>query len=177
MKWEEVGGEQCSIARASAVLGDRWTLLILSDVFLGVRRFEDFQDRLRISRTTLTNRLKTLMAHGVLERRAYCSMPTRYEYWLTEKGADLYPVMATLAKWGDDHYADGAGPPILRQHTVCGQDFDPVVVCSECGEVPDLSTTRVRKRPERDGYPSVRRGPLTYEEASDAEAATKVMAE
>ena len=160
MKWEELSAEQCSVARASVVLGDRWTLLILSDVFLGVRRFDDFQERLGVSRTTLTQRLKLLEAHDVLEKRPYQTNPVRHEYRLTEKGRDLYPVISTVLNWGDKYYSDAGGPPILRRHRSCGRDIQPVLACPECGEEIDPRSIEARKRPERADLAPVRRGPF-----------------
>ena len=160
MQWEELSEQQCSVARSSVVLGDRWTLVILSDCFLGVRRFEDLQSRLQLSRTTLTQRLKKLEAHEVLERRAYQANPTRYEYRLTEKGRDFYPVISTLLNWGDKYYSDAAGPPILRQHKNCGHDIQPVLSCPDCGELIDAREVSARKRPENLQFAQVARGPV-----------------
>lgn len=160
MKWDEISQEQCSVARTSAVLGDRWTLVILSDAFLGVRRFEDFQDRLEIPRTTLANRLKLLQAHGVFKRVQYQDNPVRYEYRFTEKGRDLYPVLTTVLNWGDKYYADAGGPPILRKHVSCGNDIQPSLICPDCKEGIDAHAVQARKRPEHRKYPSVKRGPV-----------------
>ena len=134
MKWEDLDAQPCSIARSLAVIGDRWTLMILRDCFLGVRRFEAFQSRLGISRTLVTDRLRTLVAEGVLRREAYQTSPVRHEYRLTRKGLDLHPVILAIARFGDDHYAGDAGPPVLRRHKGCGCDFQPVQTCSACGE-------------------------------------------
>lgn len=134
MKWEYLADQPCSISRALAVIGDRWTLMILRDCFLGVRRFETFQQRLGISRTIVTDRLRTLVDEGVLERRAYQQNPVRHDYRLTDKGRDLHPVVMAIAHFGDAYYAGEAGPPVLRRHKACGCDFHPVQVCSECGE-------------------------------------------
>ncbi|MBA4794178.1 helix-turn-helix domain-containing protein [Phenylobacterium sp.] len=134
MKWEELSREPCSVARTLAVIGDRWTLMILRDCFLGVRRFEAFQARLGISRSIVAERLNLLAAEGVLERRPYQERPVRHEYRLTAKGLDLHPVIMALVEWGDRHYAGEEGPPILRRHKGCGCDFHAVQVCSECGE-------------------------------------------
>lgn len=160
MKWDELADQQCSVARTSAVVGDRWTLLILSDCFLGVRRFEDFQERLRVSRTTLAQRLKLLEKHEVLVRHQYQSNPPRYEYRLTSKGRELFPVISTLVSWGDKYYSDSAGPPILRRHTLCGHDTQPVLSCSHCAEPVEVSDVRARKRPDREGHAPVARGPV-----------------
>lgn len=132
MKWVELAQEPCSVARTVAVIGDRWTLMILRDCFLGVRRFEAFQARLGISRTITAARLKALVDEGVLKKLAYQTSPERYEYRLTEKGHDLYPVIMAIANFGDHHYPEEAGPPLLRRHKACGCDFHPVMTCSQC---------------------------------------------
>lgn len=134
MKWNELSSENCSLARALSVVGDRWTLLILRDAFLRVRRFEDFQARLGIARRVLTERLAGLVADGVLEKVAYQERPTRHEYRLTQKGLDLYPVVLSLVHWGDAYYAGPEGPPVLHRHKACGCDFRSVLTCSACGE-------------------------------------------
>ena len=147
MKWDDLAKEPCSVARSVAVIGDRWTLLILRDCFLGVRRFEAFQARLGISRTIIAERLKLLTDEGVLARVAYQQNPTRFEYRLTEKGLDLYPVVLAIVSWGDRHYDDGRGPPILRRHKGCGCDFQPVMTCSECGDAVEARAVEARPGP------------------------------
>jgi DNA-binding HxlR family transcriptional regulator len=144
MKWEELAQEPCSVARSVAVIGDRWTLMILRDCFLGVRRFEAFQERLGISRTIIADRLKHLTQEGVLRRVPYQENPTRYEYRLTDKGLDLHPVIMAVVHWGDRHYAGDAGPPLLHRHKTCGCDFHPVQTCSECGEPLDARAVETR---------------------------------
>jgi DNA-binding HxlR family transcriptional regulator len=134
MKWDDLAAEPCSVARTVAVIGDRWTLMILRDCFLGVRRFEDFQTRLGISRTIVADRLKALVDEGVLRKEAYQDRPVRFEYRLTQKGLDLYPVLMAVVHFGDRHYAGAAGPPLLHRHKPCGCDFHPVLTCSECAE-------------------------------------------
>lgn len=160
MRWNEVSSEQCSVARVSAVLGDRWTLVVLSECFLGVRRFESFKERLDIPRTTLSTRLQRLEDHGVLERRLYQKGPDRHEYRLTEKGRALYPVLSTIVTWGDTYYSDAAGPPIVRKHLNCGHDIQPILACPECREQINPREMSARKRPEISGFEPVRRGPL-----------------
>ena len=149
MRWEDISEQQCSVARSSAVLGDRWSLLLLSDFFLGVRRFDDFQQRLGLSRTTLTNRLKLLEDHKVIKRSLYQQQPARYEYRLTAKGRDLFPVISALVTWGDKYYFDGLTPPIIRTHTACGHDIQPVLTCPECHEALDARSISARERESR----------------------------
>ncbi len=137
MRWNDLSDERCSLARTLAVIGDRWTLLILRDAFLRVRRFEDFQSRLGIARRVLTERLTGLVADGVLEKVAYTDRPLRHEYRLTDKGLALYPVVLSLVHWGDTYYDDGSGPPMRHTHKACGHDFRSVLTCSECGDPVD----------------------------------------
>ena len=126
--------QNCSIARALETIGERWTLLILRDAFLGTRRFDDFQKSLGIARNVLTVRLKSLVDAGMLERRRYQERPERYEYRLTEKGIDLWPVLFTLMKFGDKHVAEGdAMPPTLVTHRACGTQIDDHMCCPACG--------------------------------------------
>ena len=134
MRWNSLEEERCSVARTIAVIGNRWTLLVLRDCFLRVRRFEEFQSRLGVTRHVLADRLKKLVRFGVLRRAPYQENPTRYEYILTQKGLDLYPVVMAIVHWGDTHMVDERGRPLLHQHKKCGKDFDPVMICSECGE-------------------------------------------
>ncbi len=147
MKWNELAEQPCSIARSVAVIGDRWTLMILRDCFLGVRRFEAFRDRLGISRTIVADRLKRLVEEGVLKRVPYQDNPTRFEYRLTEKGLELHPVVMAIVHWGDRHYAGEAGPPLLHRHKACGHDFHVVQTCSECGEVVEARGVETRPGP------------------------------
>lgn len=132
MKWNDLDQERCSIARTVSVIGDRWSLLVLRDCFLGIRRFEDFQQRLGISRPMLVDRLRKLVDENVLKKVPYQESPTRYEYRLTAKGMDLHPVLMAIVHWGDVHMAGRAGRPLLHRHVKCGHLFDPVMVCSEC---------------------------------------------
>src|SRR3954462_7637079 len=98
----------CSVARALEVVGERWTLLVLRDAFLGVRRFDDFQRSLGVARNILQARLERLVDEGLLERQPYQERPPRYEYRLTEKGIELWPAIVALMKWGDRYlFPDG----------------------------------------------------------------------
>ena len=126
-------GQECSIARSLEIVGERWTLLVLRDVFRGKRRFEDLQRSLGIARNVLTDRLGRLVDEGVLERRRYQERPVRHEYRLTEKGIDLWPVMVQLLQWGDRHYAHPDGPPMVLSHRGCGGGVDEHRTCTRCG--------------------------------------------
>ena len=106
----------CSIARTLEVLGERWTMLVIRDVFNGKRRFDQIQENLGVARNVLSNRLARLVEEGILEKRAYQERPPRYEYFLTEKGLDLWPVMIGLLHWGDRYLAEPEGPPMLIRH-------------------------------------------------------------
>jgi DNA-binding HxlR family transcriptional regulator len=129
------------------VIGDRWTLLVLQEAFLGTRRFELFQSHLRVARNILADRLQKLVVHGILERRKYQQSPERHEYRLTEKGLDLYPVIMSLVAWGDHWMDDGEGPPIEHVHEDCGQVMRPIQTCSECGRPIHAKNVRPRLGP------------------------------
>jgi DNA-binding HxlR family transcriptional regulator len=144
MKWTELADQPCSVARSVAVIGDRWTLMLLRDAFLGVRRFEDFERRLGISRSIIADRLKLLVDEGVLRREAYQDRPPRHEYRLTDKGLALHPVIMAIVHWGDVHYAGAEGPPLIHRHKACGCDFAPVQTCSECGDPLTARDVEVR---------------------------------
>ncbi|MDA9463456.1 winged helix-turn-helix transcriptional regulator [Bradyrhizobium sp. CCBAU 53415] len=149
MKWETLDEETCSLSRTVAVVGDRWTLLILRDCFLRVRRFEAFQSSLQITRHLLSERLKKLVRFGILRRVPYSEAPKRYEYILTQKGLDLYPIIMAMVHWGDTHMGDERGRPLLHEHKICGKLFDPVMVCSECGEPLHARQVHVHPGPGR----------------------------
>jgi DNA-binding HxlR family transcriptional regulator len=124
----------CSIARTLEVLGERWTLLVIRDVFNGRRRFDQIQENLGVARNVLSTRLARLVEEGILEKRAYQERPPRYEYFLTEKGLDLWPVMISMLHWGDRHLAEDAGPPMLIRHKRCGGLVDDRGTCQSCGQ-------------------------------------------
>ncbi len=147
MRWRDVGSLPCSVARALSVIGDRWTLLVLRDAFLGVRRFEDFQRDLGATRHRLADRLRKLVRHGVLTRVRYQDRPPRLEYRLTEKGRDLYPVVVSLTRWGDRWMAGRAGPPIELIHRGCGRTAMPALACPECGAPVGARDMLVRPGP------------------------------
>ncbi len=137
MRWTDIGHSSCSIARALAIVGDRWTLLVLREAFFGVRRYEDFQRLTQASPRLVADRLGKLVAEGVMEKQPYKDRPKRYEYRLTEKGRALHPVMVTLSQWGQNWMGDPARPPVTLVHRSghgCGRPTRPHLVCCECGE-------------------------------------------
>jgi DNA-binding HxlR family transcriptional regulator len=144
----------CSIARTLEVIGEWWTLLILRDAFLGLRRFDDFQRSLGIARNILTDRLNTLVGHGILERICYQERPARYEYGLTEKGRDLYPVIIGLLRWGDHWTAGPEGPPLVLEHQSCGQEVMPILVCPTCREEITAQTLHPHPGPGAKAQPA-----------------------
>src|SRR5438552_5882067 len=123
----------CSVAQCLEVVGEWWTLLIVRDAFLGVTRFDEFQRRLGISRNVLNQRLKRLVEAGILRRAPYSEHPPRYDYNLTDKGRDLWPVLTTMRQWGD-RYAAPDGPPLQLIHKDCGAVAEAMLTCSACGE-------------------------------------------
>jgi DNA-binding HxlR family transcriptional regulator len=138
-------GQDCSVARALEVVGERWTLLILRDAFLGVRRFDDFQRSLGVARNVLNVRLGRLVEAGLLEKRRYQERPERFEYRLTERGLDLWPSVVALMQWGDRHLAGDDGPPMVIEHRDCGGTIDDRRFCTRCGaDVGPRDATVVR---------------------------------
>ena len=123
----------CSIARSLDVVGEKWSLLALREVFLGVRRFDGIVARTGAPRDVLAARLRTLVEAGVLERVQYNERPPRFEYHLTEAGRDLQPVLLTLMDWGDRYLSGGKPVPGRWTHT-CGHALEPQVTCAHCAE-------------------------------------------
>jgi DNA-binding HxlR family transcriptional regulator len=124
---------RCSVAQCLEVVGEWWSMLVVRDAFHGVRRFDDFQSRLGISRNILAQRLAKLVDAGVLDKQPYQDNPPRYDYVLTDKGRDLWPVMTAMRQWGDRHAAPH-GPPVRAVHRSCGKASKFELVCSSCGE-------------------------------------------
>src|SRR6202035_69679 len=145
MLGNDYNGQICSIAAALEVVGERWSLLIVRDVFLGLRRFDEMQADLGIARNVLQTRLTRLVDQGVLEKRRYRERPARIEYRLTEKGLDLWPSIVALMQWGDRHAARASGPPVLLEHRGCGGAVDEHRICETCGA--RLSVRDVRAKP------------------------------
>ena len=140
----------CSVAQCLEVVGEWWTMLIVRDAFLGIRRFDDFQARTGISRNVLAARLEHLVDNGVLERRQYQDRPPRHEYVLTEKGRDLWHVLTAMREWGD-RWAAPEGPPVELVHRACDHVTHTAVVCDHCGEPLDARSVRAVPGPGAQG--------------------------
>ena len=141
---DDVVGVDCSIAATLAAVGDRWTLLILRDLFRGVRRFEHLRSGLGIARNLLTDRLQRLVDLEIVHRVPYQDRPVRHEYRLTAKGTDLSPALVALMHWGDRWYAVDV-PPTLLVHDSCGTQLDQAVSCPACHE--PVGPQHIRSRP------------------------------
>jgi DNA-binding HxlR family transcriptional regulator len=140
----------CTIARAADVLGDHWNLLIIRQACLGTRRFDGFQTALGIGRNILSQRLSRLVDEGLLVRVEYEESRPRYEYRLTDKGREVYPILATMAAWGERWLTGPEGTPLVLHHTSCNHDMQAVVVCDKCQEPIDVRHVRAKAGP---GFP------------------------
>jgi DNA-binding HxlR family transcriptional regulator len=136
----------CVIAGTIDVIGDRWTLLIMRDAFLGVRRFDDFQTDLQISRNVLTDRLNQLVTNGILDTVMYQEHPPRNEYRLTDKGRDLFDVLMAIWRFGAKW--EHADTDRLAIHQECGQVTHMVPACAVCGG--ELTRHNLRVEPQLD---------------------------
>jgi DNA-binding HxlR family transcriptional regulator len=131
MHGEDWTRDNCAVGNTLAIIGERWTMLILREAFLGVRRFEQLQRNTGMARNILSDRLNTLVLHGILRRELYQERPERHEYRLTEQGLDLYPVLLTIMDWGSKHVG---GRAMVLTHKTCGATVMPHIACPECGE-------------------------------------------
>ncbi|HVU60327.1 MAG TPA: helix-turn-helix domain-containing protein [Mycobacteriales bacterium] len=132
----------CSVAAALDVIGEKWSLLVVRELILGVNRFNEIAANTGAPRDILTTRLRRLEELGVIEREEYSSRPPRYSYLLTKKGRDLRPIVTALKDWGDTHVMGQVMPPVL-EHS-CGAPFRPAIHCAACGEkATAASLTRV----------------------------------
>ncbi len=138
--------QDCSLARALEVLGERWSLLIVRDAFYGVRRFNDFLTHLDIPRAVLTARLASLTGAGVLRKVPYQDAPVRYDYVLTAAGKELWPAVHGLARWGERH-ATSAGAARTFHHAACGTRLDPAGTCPRCRQAPAIEDIEMRPGP------------------------------
>jgi DNA-binding HxlR family transcriptional regulator len=147
MPIDALAAQPCSIARTLSVVGERWTLIVLTELFRGRRRFEQIQAMRGIASNILSRRLQTLVDEGIAERHRYGDHPNRFEYRLTEKGRALQPVLLALLRWGDTYTAGEAGPPVETVHTTCDHVFHMVPTCSHCGEEIVPREVRARSGP------------------------------
>jgi DNA-binding HxlR family transcriptional regulator len=134
----------CSVAQCLEVVGEWWSMLIVRDAFFGVRRFDDFQNSLGISRNILNQRLTRLVDEGVLQRVRYQEHPPRDEYRLTDKGRDLWAVLTAMRQWGD-RWASPDGPRLVIEHKDCGHIAEAIPTCSECGGQMGPGNVRARR--------------------------------
>jgi DNA-binding HxlR family transcriptional regulator len=149
--------QNCSIARTLELVGERWTILVLRDVFLGLRRFDQLQGNLGVARNVLASRLDRLVGEGILEKVPYQQRPLRHEYRLTEKGLDLWPVIVELLRWGDRYAAPEAGPPIVLRHRGCGGRLGEHRVCTRCAQPLEVGDVRAELGPGADTGSRLRR--------------------
>lgn len=131
-KIEAKTGISSSVAEVVNVLGDTWSILIIRDACMGISRFDDFQRHLGVARNVLSNRIKKLMAAGILVRVEYSEKPLRFEYKLTEKGSELWVLIAVLRQWGDRWIAPEGKAPFTVSHKNCGGTLDAKVECNAC---------------------------------------------
>jgi DNA-binding HxlR family transcriptional regulator len=152
MLGKDYEGQDCSLARALEVVGERWTLLIVRDAFYGVRRFSDFAAHLDIPRAVLSDRLAGLVENGLMERRPDPERAGREVYELTSDGRDLWPALHTLMSWGR-RFRDRPGTPRQFRHAACGTVLDEHSACPKCGITPaaqDVIFTVGSAKPFRD---------------------------
>jgi DNA-binding HxlR family transcriptional regulator len=146
MERKSFAGMHCSVAQCLEVVGEWWSMLIIRDAFLGVTRFDQFQERLGISRNILNQRLARLVEEGILDKVPYSEHPPRYDYRLTARGRDLWPVLTAMRQWGDKHAAPD-GPPLELVHKACGKVSQAVMTCSACGERLTARDVRAKRGP------------------------------
>lgn len=147
MRIPEIGSQTCSVARAVSVVGDPWTLLVLRELFLGSRRFDELAAQTGMSPRLLSARMRSLAAAGIVERRLYQARPPRHDYRLTRKGTDLWPLMMALRAWGDRWEDWPKGRPTRLRHAACGRLAEPRIVCSECAAPMKPGETRIEPSP------------------------------
>jgi DNA-binding HxlR family transcriptional regulator len=143
-------GQQCGLASALEVLGERWTLLIVRDALFGVQRYSDFVTRLDIPRAVLSGRLRSLVANGVLERRPEPGRAGRDHYVLTAIGLELWPAVHSLMSWGSAHRRPSA--PVYL-HASCGSELAPGAFCPRCQCIVPADSVEMRPRPGTRGRP------------------------
>lgn len=144
--------QECSIARALEIVGERWTLLVMRDALYGVRRYNDFLVHLGIPRAVLASRLQTLTEHGLLAKRRYQQSPPRDEYVVTDRGAALWPALRALGQWGREHF--DSDPLRYFRHADCGTELGPYGECPACGTAVPLPDVEMVPGPGLDPDPA-----------------------
>lgn len=135
-EWAEIGETECPIARSMAIVGDRWTMLVIRELFSGSHRFDEIQAQTGATSQMLSTRLKRLEADGLVERRAYSRRPLRHEYRLTPMGRDFYPVIFALRAWGETWCKGPDEAVAIRMtHRKCGSEIGLDGVCPSCHEI------------------------------------------
>ncbi|MEU4157324.1 helix-turn-helix domain-containing protein [Actinoplanes sp. NPDC026670] len=134
--------QNCAIARSLEIVGERWTLLIIRDLFYGLRRYSDLRKHIGLPPAVLTDRLARLIEEDVVERVP--GRGAREEYALTTKGAKLWPVLNGLSQWGNEHYVEPESRSRLT-HAVCGAQLDEVGGCPQCGVTPAAADVEIQK--------------------------------
>lgn len=123
------------MARTTEILGDRWVFLILREAFFGIRHYDGFLKNLGIATNILSDRLKTLVEHRIMDRKKDQTDGRRVAYRLTAKGLDLYSIVLAFMQWGDKWLSDHDGPPLKLTHKTCGQPLKAKWACTACGEI------------------------------------------
>lgn len=156
VEWSEQSAGNCTIARTLDIVGEKWTLLILRDAYSGLRRFDDFQRHIGVSRPVLCQRLAKLVDEGLLVRVPYREPGARerHEYRLTEKGLALYPALIALMQWGDRYLADPEGPPRILEHRDCGAPVHVQLACDDGHVVETARAVRARPGPSAHRLPA-----------------------
>lgn len=144
-----------TIEAVARLIGDRWAMLVIRDVFRGVRRFDEIRDDLGVSRAVLSDRLKRLVAAGVLERSQYQDHPPRFEYTLSPMGLELSPMLVALLRWGDRWLGDG-DPTAVLVHAPCGTELEQAFWCRRCQTTFGPAAVRAAL-PDDDAQPARRR--------------------
>lgn len=139
----------CSVARTLEIVGERWSMLIIRSVYLGVHRFDDLTDAVGATQGELATSLDRLVDDGVIEQVSSQEQPKDSEYRLTAKGEDLWPVLVHMMRWGDTYYCESAGAPRLLEHTGCGGSPDEHLMCDTCGELLGIGSVTPRRGPGR----------------------------
>jgi DNA-binding HxlR family transcriptional regulator len=150
--WDDVGSQVCSIARTMSVLGDRWTMLVVREAFIGTKTFDEFVAYTGAAPQVVSARLKRLLEAGVLKKEPVADGRSRSEYLLSEMGQDLYPVVCTIMVWGDRWLSDGRGRPHALRHTGCGCVTSPKLACDACGEFVSRKTLKGEPSPSMKRY-------------------------